>query len=107
MKLIFLKFFYKMHFIIFKINWKKIQPLFKKENEFISSLNSICNIGNVDIALLFVTDVIKNGSYVYYNNNSKKLVSDAYGIEDLEQGHYLDGVVSRKKQVIPIMTENA
>ena len=97
--------FDKTNMVIAQTITTNFNTISKKENEFISSLNSICNIGNVDIALLFVTDVIKNGSYIYFNTDSKKLVSDAYGIEELEEGHYLDGVVSRKKQMLPPLIE--
>ena len=97
--------FDKTNMVIAQTITTNFNTISKKENEFISSLNSICNIGNVDIALLFVTDVIKNGSYIYFNIDSKKIVSDAYGIEELEEGHYLDGVVSRKKQMLPPLIE--
>ena len=77
----------------------------KRKKEFINSLNSLCNIGSYNIALLFVTDVIKNGSYIFYNESSKNLLQDAYGIENLEEGTYIDGVVSRKKQMLPPLIE--
>ncbi len=97
--------FNKTNMVIGQTITMDFDTISKKENEFISSLNSICNIGNADVALLFVTDVIKNGSYIYYNTGSKKLISDAYGIDDLKEGHYLEGVVSRKKQMLPPLIE--
>ena len=72
-----------------------------KKDEFISSLDSMCNIGNYKIAVLFITDIIKNGSYVLFNSNSIDDIKEAFNLEEIEQGVYLDGVVSRKKQMLP------
>ena len=47
----------------------------------------------------------KNGSYIYFNEESKNLLQEAYGIDDLNQGYYLDGIVSRKKQMLPPLIE--
>ena len=55
---------------------------------------------------LFVTDIVNNGSYVLFSSKSKNIMSLAYEIDDMEEGTYLDGVISRKKQMVPnIMKE--
>ena len=77
----------------------------KREHEVIDGLNNMCNFGNYKVALLFVTDVIKNGSYLFFNEGSKDLLEEAYGIDDIKQGVYLDGIVSRKKQMLPPLLE--
>lgn len=77
----------------------------KRQEEFVNSLNTMCTIGNYKMALLFVTDIIKNGSYLFFNESSKEIIEEAYGIEDANQGVYLDGVVSRKKQMLPPLLE--
>jgi manganese-dependent inorganic pyrophosphatase len=71
-----------------------------KQDEFIEQLNTMCSIGNYKYALLFVTDIMKNGSYLFYSEGAKELVENAYGITP-EEGIYMDGVVSRKKQMLP------
>ena len=77
----------------------------KKRDELIDSLNKMCEHGGYKHAILFVTDVIKNGAYVYFNDGSYNLIEDAYRIEQLYQGYYLDGFVSRKKQMLPPLLE--
>ena len=54
-----------------------------------------------DVFAFFITDILKNGSYIYYNNDAQDIIAKAFQDETIEQGQYLDGVVSRKKQVIP------
>ena len=77
----------------------------RRQEEFVASLNTMCSLGNYKMALLFVTDVIKNGSYLFFDTNSKEVIEEAYGLEDAKQGVYLEGVVSRKKQMLPPLLE--
>ena len=65
----------------------------------------MCSFGNYKVALLFITDIINNGSYIFYNEDSKELLSEAYGIGNIEQGYFMDGIVSRKKQMLPPLLE--
>ncbi len=78
----------------------------ERAEDVITELNNMCEYGGLKIALLFVTDVIRNGSYLFYNEKSKDLLEDAYGIDELYQGLYFDGVVSRKKQMLPPLLES-
>ena len=73
-----------------------------KENmaDFVSKLDEMCE-NSYKHVILFITDIIKNGSYIIYDSKSKKLVEDAFGIDDASQGYFLEGVVSRKKQMLP------
>lgn len=76
-----------------------------RKDEIINSLNQMCSMGGYKIALLFVTDIIKNGSYLFYNDTAKEILEDSYGIE-VYQSVYMDGFVSRKKQMLPPLLEN-
>lgn len=64
-------------------------------------INKNAENNNYDVFAFFITDILKNGSYIYYNDNAQEIISNAFDVENIEQGHYLDGCVSRKKQVIP------
>ena len=78
----------------------------RKEDELVKYLDDMCTT-SFKMGLLFVTDVIRNGSYVFFNNKAKDFLEDAYGISNLEQGAYFDGFVSRKKQMLPPLIELA
>ncbi len=73
----------------------------ERVEDVITELNNMCEYGGLKIALLFVTDVIRNGSYLFYNEKCKDIMEEAYGIDEIYQGIYFDGVVSRKKQMLP------
>jgi len=92
--------FEKSSLAISQITTMDYEEIKNRKDEFVEQLNSMCNIGNYKYALLFVTDIIKNGSYLFYSDGAKDLVENAYGIEPKE-GMYMKGVVSRKKQMLP------
>ena len=54
-----------------------------------------------DIIALFVTDIINEGSYLYFSEKSKNILSKAFNVDELTEGYYLPGIISRKKQIIP------
>lgn len=72
--------------------------------KYIKLINDLAVNGEYDIVALFVTDILRNGSYIFYNDNSCDILDECFG-HDLVQGKYLEGIVSRKKQVIPTIME--
>lgn len=73
-------------------------------NEFIDLLQSNLEQNNYSINLLVVTDIVKEGSYIFYASRDKNILENAFGVNE-EQGMFVNGVVSRKKQIIPFMIE--
>lgn len=72
----------------------------KDMNKYIKRLDEIAK-GQYDVIVIFITDVIKNGSYMIYNTDSENLLKDSYNLTDIYEGMYLDKIVSRKKQMLP------
>ena len=83
---------------VFTLNSEEI--LDKKE-EYIQVLNKLSEAKGYSIALICLTDIIKNGSYILYNTKCEEKVKEVMELEELYQGIYLDGVLSRKKQIVP------
>ena len=72
-----------------------------ESNEYIELIERIAKNNDYYILVLLVTDILNNGSYVYYNKSSEDILNNCLNVEHLKQGYYLNGVISRKKQVIP------
>lgn len=87
-----------------QINTTDVTFILDELNDYVELINKIATEQNYKITALFVTDVINNGSYLIYNENSK-LIFEKVLNKDIKQGIYLKGIVSRKKQVIPILME--
>lgn len=98
-------------FKMYEVNNKKIgvtQISTFDINDFTNSIETYKDLINknarnngYDVFVFLITDILKNGSYIYYNEDSEDIIRRAFGKKDMHQGYYLDGVVSRKKQVIP------
>lgn len=73
-------------------------------DKYIELINNLSKNNGYYMVALFVTDILTNGSYIYYNNSAFDMLDECFG-RDLTQGKYLDGIVSRKKQIIPVIME--
>lgn len=87
---------------IFTTNIKEIMD---DKDEYIRLLETVTENNNYALCVLVVTDIIRNGSYMFYTEKSKKIIENAYGVGQISQGYYLQDVVSRKKQVVPNIME--
>lgn len=83
---------------VFTTNFKIFKP---RIQELVEELNNLDKHNDFKSCCLFVTNFLTNNSYIIYSDASKKVLENAYGISDLEQGYLLKGVVSRKKQMVP------
>ncbi|MDD3453255.1 MAG: putative manganese-dependent inorganic diphosphatase [Bacilli bacterium] len=78
-----------------------IDEILKDKDDYISIINKIAYQNEYHMVALFVTDIINNGSYILYNDESKNIFENVFEIEELYQGYFLDKYISRKKQIIP------
>jgi len=82
------------------------EDILKDKEEYVKLLNNTAEANGYYFVALFITDIIKQGSYVLYSDRALDILKDAYNKEDLEEGDFLKGYVSRKKQMLPgIMME--
>ena len=75
-----------------------IDSILAKKDDFLSHINST----DYDVLVLAITDIIKEGSYLIYKAGDK-VISEAFSV-DASQGVFAEGVVSRKKQLVPNLT---
>ncbi|MEG0021740.1 MAG: putative manganese-dependent inorganic diphosphatase [Bacilli bacterium] len=90
---------------ISQISTVSVSDITEKEEKYISLINSIAKNNDYYILALFVTDILSNGSFIYFNDSSLDILDNCFGLE-LKQGKYLEGIVSRKKQVIPVIMDS-
>ena len=75
----------------------------KKElTAYLDTLDREAEANNYFLIALYITDIIRNGSYILYNRKAKNFIATAYD-KELEEGAYLQNCVSRKKNVVPIL----
>ena len=70
---------------------------------FLEELNNVRDKMNIEFASLFITDIVRNGSYVIYTENMKDILERGYKVKDFKELTFLQDVVSRKKQIVPVI----
>jgi len=88
---------------IFTLNFEDI---YKEKEEYIRLIEKMKEEKEYKLVVVAVTDILKNGSYLFFTENAKEILEDAFDIIEMEQGAYIDGLVSRKKQIVPKVLEN-
>ena len=78
-----------------------INDVLNKMNEYIDLLNTISEKNNYLFVCLFVTNILENGTYVLYSDRAKDILESAFNIDNIEEGMFLKGIVSRKLQILP------
>ena len=75
---------------------------FETEKEkYVDALNDISRNNGFKLSALFVTNILTKESYVLYNESGKYIIEEAFNLNDVYQGVRLDGLLSRKKQIVP------
>lgn len=77
-----------------------IDNITAKLDEYVTVLDEMAQT-NFNTVVIFITDIIKNGSYVIYDTKSKDLIEDAFGLKNTHEGVFIPKIVSRKKQILP------
>lgn len=85
----------------FTMNFEDIK---KDQEEYIKVLDEVSEANNYVLVALYVTDIIKNGSYVLYNHKAQDTMNQAYD-QEMSEGIFIENCVSRKKNVIPLIME--
>lgn len=67
---------------------------------FVSRLNHMAE-EEYKIVVLFITDIIKKGSYILYNEKAANVMKDSFGLKNIYEGIFIPKIVSRKKQMLP------
>lgn len=73
-------------------------------DNFLEKINDLAS-GKFDMVITLVTDIEKNGSYVFYDEKSTEIVKDIFNDENFTEGTYIQDLLSRKKQVVPNVME--
>ena len=93
--------------IIAQVNTASIPDVMEMKSDLEEGINKIIEEKNLDLFMFLITDIINSNSQVIALGNSASIVEKAYGVKLENNTALLNGVVSRKKQVVPVMTENA
>ena len=94
----------KLHIGIGQLITMDFEDIKKNIDEYVKRLDDMSS-NNPGVHAIFITDIIKKGSYVIYNSKSEELIKDAFNLSDIKEGIFIPNILSRKKQIIPPIME--
>ncbi|GLO65467.1 MULTISPECIES: manganese-dependent inorganic pyrophosphatase [Oceanobacillus] len=91
---------------IAQVNAVDTSEIYKLHDELVEVITSRTNDNDLDLFLFVVTDILNNDSEVLAIGNGKDKVNSAFNVAlDSNNRALLKGVVSRKKQIVTVLTE--
>ncbi len=88
-----------------QVNSMDIDGFMPYKEEMLAYMNKEAEENNLDFTLLLLTDIINGNSEIFVGGNRTELVEKSFDVSLVENQATLSGVVSRKKQVVPAITE--
>ena len=95
-----------MKFQVAQVNTACIEDVLKGKEEIENAINAFIKANNIDLFLFAITDIINSNSEAIVLGNKKEIAEKAFNVKLEDNRAFLPGVVSRKKQIIPVIKEN-
>ena len=92
---------------IAQVNTVDIASVLENQSELESAINNVIENENLDLFVFAITDIVNSNSEAIALGKRTDIVEKAYNVKLENNRAFLPGVVSRKKQMLPIMQENA
>lgn len=93
--------------IVNQVNTASIPDVMEMKEKLEAGMNEIIKKENLDLFLLLITDIVNSNSQAIVLGKEAALIEKSYNVKLENNTALLKGIVSRKKQVIPVLTENA
>jgi len=90
---------------IAQVNAVDVNDVLSRQAELETALTAIIDTKGLDLFVLVVTDILNNDSVALSLGRQAKAVEQAYGVQLDDNKAILKGVVSRKSQIVPVLTE--
>ncbi|MDD3303855.1 MAG: manganese-dependent inorganic pyrophosphatase [Clostridia bacterium] len=91
--------------VIAQVNTASIPDMMTRKEKIEQEIKKAIKDRNLDLFLFAITDIINSNSQAIVLGNKADIVSGAYHVTLENNTVFLEGVVSRKKQIIPVLTE--
>ena len=79
------------------------QKLMERKDELLAAMRAAQKANSYDMVILMLTDVLQEGTQLLYVG-SDEAIRNAFSAEPKDNALFLPGVMSRKKQVIPMLS---
>ncbi|WP_178018793.1 manganese-dependent inorganic pyrophosphatase [uncultured Paenibacillus sp.] len=90
---------------IAQVNAVDVNDVLSRQSEIEAALNGIIASKGLDLFLFVVTDILNNDSVGLALGKAADAVEQAYNVKLADNKAVLKGVVSRKSQIVPVLTD--
>ena len=81
------------------------QEILDIEDKIIAFMKENCEREGFDMHLLMATDILEEATYLLYVGSPRTLIGEAFHKDTSGNHIFLPGVMSRKKQIVPPLSE--
>lgn len=92
---------------IAQVNTVDIKDVLKSQSEIENAINNTISNENLDLFVFAITDIVNSNSEALVLGKRVDIFEKAFNVKLENNRAFLPGVVSRKKQILPVMQENA
>ncbi|WP_291652276.1 putative manganese-dependent inorganic diphosphatase [Clostridium sp.] len=89
---------------IAQVNTMDIEGFMPLKDEMLAYMNTKAKEAKLDMVMLLLTDILNEGSQILVAGDRPEIVEKAFNVTLQDSTAFLDGVLSRKKQVVPPIT---
>ncbi|CUO10052.1 MULTISPECIES: putative manganese-dependent inorganic diphosphatase [Clostridium] len=89
---------------IAQVNTMDIEGFMPLKEEMLNYMDQKAKEAGLDMVMLLLTDILNEGSEILVTGNKPEIVEKAFNVTLKDKGAFLPGVLSRKKQVVPPIT---
>lgn len=91
---------------IAQVNTMDIEGFMPLKEEMLQYMETKAKEANLDMVMLLLTDILNEGSEILVAGAKPEIVEAAFKVTLKDNGAFLPGVLSRKKQVVPPITNS-
>lgn len=91
--------------VVAQVNVVDVNDVLNRKEELVNVLNKKVEENGLNLFFFIITDILNNDSVAVLAGNAAEDAAKAFGKELADNQMDLPGVVSRKKQVVPVLTE--
>ena len=90
--------------VIAQVNTVSIEDVLKRKEKLEEAINNEIEKNNLNLFVFAITDILNSNSQIIALGNRTDIIEKSYKLED--NMAFLEGVVSRKKQILPMVEKN-
>ena len=89
-----------------QVNTASIDDVMKNKQDIENAINKFIKENDINLYVFMITDIIKNDSQIIVLGEKAEIAEKAFEMKLEDNTAFLPGVVSRKKQVVPVIDRN-